>query len=307
MPHIIDWTAERIDELRAVMADGASYREAHRTLSERWALPLTPTMVRQACQRYDITSSATLASVQARRFQQYTDCWTLAGDWLICGDLQLPFVDVGLCEELTKTARRLHVRQLLIVGDVFDFERLGPYAAVAPEPDVIAEGRLARAVMDEWLRWFQDVRVLTGNHDIRLAKALEGAVETEDICGMLASRLGDSDRVHWSVYGYALIDSPSGTWRATHPRNYSRLPLAVAGQLATRHRTHVITFHEHQTGIAFDRSGQSIIVNCGCMADPTKLAYRMLSDSTHPEQTQSYAALVEGHVRLYSPHPGWWV
>lgn len=307
MPHVIDWTTERIDQLRAVMAGGASYREAYRELAARWVLPLTATMVRQACQRYDILSRATVTSTYARQFQPYTDCWTLTGDWLICGDLQLPFVDFKFCEALTKTARKLHVRQLLIVGDVFDFERLGPYAAVVPPADVKAEGLLARAVMDEWIEWFRDVRVLTGNHDIRLAKALEGAVEPSDICGMLTARLGDSDRVHWSIYGYAVIDTPSGPWRATHQRNYSMVPLSVATRLANVKGSHIITFHEHRTAIGFDASGQRIIVNVGCMADPTKLAYRMLTDSTHPEQTQSYAALVGGRVRLYSPHPGWWV
>lgn len=305
MTRTVDWTPERVADLRELMSTGVSYRTATHTLSARWAVRLNVSLVRQACQRFDIPSHATVASGLAEQFAPYRSEWRLTGDWMVCADLHLPFVDVGLAGQMVQTAQRRKVRNLIVVGDIFYNQALGPFAAVVPEPDEETTCALASAVMGEWLEWFKDVRMLCGNHDLRLAKQLSGALRARDVLAALHSRLGADERVQWSILGYTTIDTPAGEWRVTHPRNYSINALFVAARLATRCRTHIITAHEHRTAIGFDPSGQSIIVNVGCMADPAKLAYVMLTDTTRPVMTQSYAAIVDGRVTLYSPHAAW--
>jgi len=54
--------------------------------------------------------------------------------------------------------------------------------------------------------------------------------------------------VLWSVYGYCTVDSPTGPWRLTHQRNYSRIRGRVAVQLAAKYGMHVVTYHEHGLG-----------------------------------------------------------
>lgn len=305
MPRGLTWSAERVDELRAVMAGGSSYREAAETLAERWQLAVDYTQVRLTCVRYHIASLATQRTWYDKTFRRYTDAWKLSGDWIICGDPHLPYVDIDWCNTMTETARRLKCRHLLIAGDIFDFETLSPFAAVTSAANPDDERRATEGVVDEWLSWFREIRCLCGNHDLRLAKRLDGAVGSDDVLSVLAGRMGNHEAVQWSIYGYALIDSPTGTWRISHPRNYSQSNLAVAQKLAARHRQHIVTFHEHRTAIGFDPSGQSVIVNCGCMADPERLAYKQLSDSTHPEFTQSFCTLTGGRVKLHSPHEAW--
>lgn len=63
---------------------------------------------------------------------------------MVAGDLELPFIDVELAQKFLETAKELRIRQALIAGDIFEFEQLGPYAAVVPQANPPVEGRLAR-------------------------------------------------------------------------------------------------------------------------------------------------------------------
>jgi hypothetical protein len=308
MPARINWSKPgRLQDLQDAIGQGWSYGHVARELSKKWGMQVNRSQTKQACDRYELPSHATPMSEVAESIRPFTEEWHLEGDWVLTGDWELPYLSPAIFQQMLKQARRLKIKNLMVAGDVFEFERLGPFAAVVPVPHPMTEEKVALALMDEVLDWFEDVRCILGNHDSRCIKALEGAVQPEDIMAALCSKLGGDPHVHWSVYGHCVIESETGPWRITHPKNYSRTPMAVGRKLAAKYLQHIVGFHAHATSIGFDESGRYIVAGVGCMADVTKLPYHMLVDSTHPQMNQGFAALKHGRLSVYSDHPAWGV
>lgn len=293
---------QRVAEL---MGTGISWRRAARILSDEWGIDINYDKLRLKARAWGIASSATMLSEEAAAVKPYTEFWRLEGDWMVCGDLELPFVSPEMVDMLLNQAKRLKIRRLLIAGDIFEFQQLGVYTAVVPPPHPKTETNIAYAMMDKWLDWFTEVRCLLGNHDCRVLKALEGTVEDEDVMAILRSKLGGGSKVHWTIYGYCLIDTPAGTWRFTHPKNYRKMPLSLSIELASKFRQHVCVFHLHRTAVGWHPDGKHIVGEIGCMCDPDKLAYRQLADSAYPQMTQSFAAVKDGRLSLFSPNSAW--
>ena len=97
------------------------------------------------------------------------------------------------------------------------------------------------------------------------------------------------------------------TRRITHPQNYSRNALTVARKLAYKHRQHVACLHVHHSATGIDDSGQYVIADIGCLADPEKLAWVSMFDSAStPVMNQGFALLRDGRIKNYSNHPAMW-
>jgi hypothetical protein len=232
--------------------------------------------------------------------------WTLTGDWVIAGDLHCPHIDWDFAEVLIEQACRYKINNLLICGDVFDVPTLSQFPAVLPPAPPQEEEEIARAFFEEMRRTFSDIRILTGNHDWRIFKSLQGAITDTPIIAMLLARLAIDRRAQWSIYSYCLINTSQGVWRVTHPRNYSRVILSIAQQLASKYGQNIITFHEHSTGIGLDRSGQHVVATIGCMADPHRLPWGIYMDTTMPAMTQSFGILRDGRLKIIDKHGLFW-
>lgn len=221
--------------------------------------------------------------------------WTLRGDWLITGDVHVPFTDYEFSERLALVARR-HLRKprrLLVAGDFYNFDLFSAYAHLVEPPSWKQEKQAARHMADVWLETFAEIRLLMGNHDRRITKST-GFMDDDD----LSDLLGRPERCQWSRYGWCIIETDNGLWRVTHPRNYSINPGIVANELAQKYQASVITFHEHHSLISRDRYNRHTIVNAGTLVDPRKLAYVSLDDSKSAEMKQSFVLLKNGYAHL---------
>lgn len=234
------------------------------------------------------------------------DPMRLEGDWLIFGDLHNPFVDYDFAGNILKVARKRGIRKLLGAGDIFNMDVFSSYEDVIKLPTWKEEKEAFQQLLLEWLEWFDEIKILMGNHDRRLQKWTKGQFDDTDIIGMVMS--GDGlgqyrDKVTSSVYGWCIIDTPSGPWRVTHPRNYGINQLTVADVLANKYQMHVITHHEHHTAIGWDRYKHFVTVNNGCLCDQRKLAYVMLDDSKSARMAKSFTVLQNGTPTLYGEAP----
>ena len=292
----------------AELLEHHSWAGAAAVLSERWRVAVTWNMVRNVARRNNLLNPGSPVIAPAPPdISQYNTAWRLTGDWVLVGDLHCPFTDWGLAGQVGAEARKAGIRQLLICGDVFDMQALGAYAPVVPPAEALAEEKAGRYALRMWERTFETIRILTGNHDLRLFKALQGALGEAAVTAALLARLGADERTEWSVYGYAIIETETGEWRVTHPQNYSRNALNVARRLAAKHLQHIVTFHEHHNAVGFDDSGRFVIANVGCLADPNKLAYKMLADrSSTPEMCQGFALLKGGRIHCVPRHAAVW-
>lgn len=226
----------------------------------------------------------------------------LRGDWIIVGDVHVPFTDYDFAQLPAMIAKK-HLkkpRKLLIAGDLFDMSTFSRYESVVQAPTWAQEREAARQLMREWHAVFDRVVVLMGNHDRRLQKWLGGAFDETDLGALIGIR---PDRTEYSNWGWCVIETEMGEWRVTHPRNYSINQLTVGDALAQKFHQHIISHHEHHVAIGWDRYKRYVVVNNGCLADPEKLAYAILDDSKSAGMQQGFVMLRNGVPYLFSNEP----
>jgi Icc-related predicted phosphoesterase len=219
--------------------------------------------------------------------------WTLTGDWVIVGDVHVPFTDYDFAQLPALVGKKLKINRLIVAGDFYNFDLMSAYAHLVEPPSWKTEKKAARHMADVWLESFKEIRFLMGNHDRRITKST-GFMDEDDLHDLL----GRPERCQWSKYGWCVVKSDNGDWRVTHPRNYSINPLIVADTLAQKFDSHIISFHEHHSSISLDRYGRHIIVNGGCMVDDKKLAYVSLDDSKSAAMKKAFVVLKDGYPYL---------
>ena len=226
----------------------------------------------------------------------------LEGDWMIAGDIHVPFCDYDFANLISMVALKQlkKPRRLLIAGDLFNMDTFSTYAHLTNIPTWAEERKAAKGLMDEWLSTFGEIVFLMGNHDRRLQKFTGGAFDETDIISLVIS---NPARVKASNYGWCTIDTPGGVYRVTHPKNYGINQLTVADALAQKYNQNVISFHEHHLGVGWDRYKRYIVINGGCLVQPEKLAYVALDDSKSAGMARGFVMLRGGTPYLFGEAP----
>lgn len=254
------------------------------------------------------TTKGTIAGIIDRIKQHVKrDAWTdtlgqpleLQGDFMIVGDVHVPYTDWGFARLVSTTADKLGIHRLIVGGDMFSMDSFSQYEAVIPEPPWEVERDAARNLIHDWLETFTEVWMIMGNHDRRLQHWTNGAFSEEDIWGMITT----SQKVHASNFGYCTVKANGQTWRITHPKNYRQVSLSTAKDLALKFQQNIISFHEHHIGKGWDKYGRYIAINGGMLADASRLAYVALDDSTSPVMMQGFVSLRNGIAEVYGKAP----
>jgi hypothetical protein len=225
--------------------------------------------------------------------------WTLAGDWVIIGDVHAPCVDYDFAKLVLVIARKCGIKRLLVAGDMFNFDGFSSYAVNIPPISWHQDRDAARVLIHDWLEWFDEIRFLMGNHDRRLSKWTNGELDESDIFGMVIA----SDKVFHSNWGWCTIDNGGQVWRVTHARNYSRNQLVVQSDLAHKFQQNIISNHSHHLAKGWDKFGRYVIVENGGLFDPSKLAYAVMDDSNMPAMINGFSVLQNGAVEVYGKAP----
>ena len=221
--------------------------------------------------------------------------FNLEGDFMIVGDAHVPYTDWDLAALVSAVARK-HLkkpRRMILAGDFFSMDYFSTYAQIVISPTWKRERDAARALLELWFKTFDEIYGLMGNHERRLQRFTAGAFDETDIAALVFS---NPDKLKWSDYGWCVVNS---IWRITHPKNYSRLNLRVAEDLAMKYRQNIISHHEHHAGMGFDRYGNHVIVNNGCLLEQSKLSYASLDDNTSPAMIKAFCMLKGNHPYLF--------
>ncbi len=241
----------------------------------------------------------TREKLHAEKFSLGTP-WLLAGDWLIVGDVHLPTALYEWVELVSIIGRRFKIKNLLIAGDLINMDSFSAWPQVSNMPTWAQERDSTKAVLHHWLKTFKQIRLLTGNHDRRLIRYTLGVFDTADVLALL---IANPDRVQMSPFGWCNLQSGGEMWRITHPRNYSKIRLRVADDIAQKYGCNVVSFHEHHLGLTFDRYGRYVTVNGGGLIDPAQTAYMILEDNTSPVNIPGFVAIMNGSPYLFGKAP----
>lgn len=224
----------------------------------------------------------------------------LQGDWIIIGDVHVPFTDLDWLDLVAQIGKKhLEKPKLLIAGDLLNMDAFSKWPHLVSIPTWQQERDMARAMFEMYWEVFSEIVIIMGNHERRAQKFTAGAFDEIDIFSLLTT----NDKLITSNYGYCLIDTPTGIWRVTHPANYGINQLTVMDTLAQKYGQNVIGFHEHHLSIGWDRYGRHVIVNGGCLVDPCKLAYVALDDNRAAAMKQGFVMLRNGTPYIFGSSP----
>ncbi len=227
----------------------------------------------------------------------------LDGDWVIVGDVQIPTTDYDFSMLPAIIGERLGVGNLLIAGDLINQDVFSSYAAEYPVATWEEERRAAQHLMSIWALAFERIVWLAGNHERRAARSTGGEYQMEE----LQAQVCNGNTVEVSRWGWCTIDSPTGVWRVTHPKRYSRIPLRLANSLALKYGQHIISMHEHHLGATWSDDGKHVIANGGGLFDEGKMGYVVLDDTNSPRMAKGFTSLVGGYLTVYgeAPYTNW--
>lgn len=241
---------------------------------------------------------------QLRRPSKKQKLWNqpprFSGDSLVAGDFHIPYLDYEFAELMLDVAkaRLKRPRRLIIAGDLFNMSIFSSFLATNPEvPSFREELESAANFLSDSLSVFDIIEVLLGNHELRFIYRVLGQLGNSDL-----EKIVGVDNVRFYEYSHCILATVTGDWRITHQRNYSVNSQSVGVKLANKFRQHIITHHQHKVSKGFDPSGENVIIDNGCMADPAMLDYTNQIDNTSPMMMQSFVIIKDGVGELYSNH-----
>ena len=228
----------------------------------------------------------------------------LSGDnWMITCDWHVPQTDWTLVERMVAVAKKHNIRRMVIAGDFFDQGQFSRYASVIPPTPWAVERDAAHLIMDYLLGWFDEIDIVMGNHDRRLTRWADAALDLKDIWGDIVT----DRRVHITQFGWCTIttsrtldDGRPLVWRATHPKNYSQIRGKIGGDIADMYDMSVISGHEHHTAIVKSRSGRHWAMSLGGLYDPAKIVYTQLDDGLSTKMSPSFGMLLDGYPYVFA-------
>lgn len=201
----------------------------------------------------------------------YTDYFRVPGDnWLLISDIEFPDHHAQTLRYALLTAKAHNIKKLAILGDTLasDQGALNHWpAAWMPDPEqpyhMIV--RFLKRVLRDLTEWFPEgVWIISGNHDERLPKALNGNLD-------LGVLIEDIPGVHFSNYRYMWIDTSRGPVYACHQQNFSKNPIKVGQDIydILEEKAHVVVTHIHRRESGTSKDGTHEIHALGTCRDLT--------------------------------------
>lgn len=225
---------------------------------------------------------------------RFTDSITVQGNALILPDPHFPFHHARYINRCVAVARTLGVETVAIPGDITEqsvFSHWGRNIGVEWKDEKEATKQAIGALAAN----FEHVVLAPGNHDVRIIRRLDNAVNEDSWVDMLRDWFSDlGQRLQITPHHWFLIESGGRTFRATHPESSNRIPTSVALQLCRKYRTSIISGHSHVTGVRRDESGQDWCVDAGMCADVKRLRYAQIKDSTRPAMNLGAVLVLDG-------------
>lgn len=209
-------------------------------------------------------------------------------------DLHIPHHSADMLTRALLIAEKFHVRTLIIGGDVFNFDQLSSHPHNVPLIDINDELACAGKVLRDLVQGFETVYILSGNHDVRLAKKIDKGLQLKFVVHAAIGQIQLPCALHVSDYAWMTIGN---TWLVGHPARYSGMGGKVPSAIAQRQQRNVIAAHNHVMGVMQTEDGRFVGIDPGHMTLPNEHAYRQYA---MPGQ---YSAWTAGFVLVHGDKP----
>ena len=192
-------------------------------------------------------------------------------------------------------ARRFSIDTLIINGDFYDAGKFSTWKKTydAEQIPFNSEIKIARQILQGFLKFFNQVFIIPGNHENRIDRLTDGAIN-------FGHFISDIENVIYSPYNFIDLKTSNGIFAVTHGKSYSRIPLATARKLSGVYQKHIVVGHSHHLGMTFDPSGKYYLIDSGCCRDIVKTQYKSMSMSTFPQWVPGFVVIKRGIPLLFS-------
>lgn len=216
------------------------------------------------------------------------------GDALILSDLEIPDHDAEILELARRIAKKLKIPNLILNGDLLAFDGMSKFLSVLPRTTGTGNDiQTAKRVLTPLGKPFKRVYVLNGNHCLRIMWATHGELTLADL---LADAIPDAE-----ITPFSRIDLNSGgeEWLIAHPDNYSRVPGAVARDIAEIEHKNVVCGHTHHLSMSIDKSGTYTCIDGGHCRDERRTLYKVAKANRYPKWAAGFTVIRNGKPYLF--------
>jgi len=224
-------------------------------------------------------------------------------DFMVIGDVQLPTTDYefAMLPALIAKMYLKKPRKLIIAGDFYNMDAWSKYKNAILVPSWEQEKESARNLLAIYAQVFDEMWMLSGNHERRLLEHLGGQVDVQDV--LSASLPGG--HVKATVLDRCTVNTSQGKYTVLHGENYSKKSLNNADEWAQKFQTHIISHHEHHAAIGRDRFDRYTIINNGGLFDQKKMGYVQLKTNTCANMSQGFTMIRNGYPELFADFTDW--
>jgi 3',5'-cyclic AMP phosphodiesterase CpdA len=222
---------------------------------------------------------------------------------MVLGDVQLPTTDYNFATLPALIAKK-HIkkpRRLIIAGDFYNMDAWSKYKKIIKLPSWEQEKESARNLLTLYAQAFDEMFMISGNHERRLLETLDGEFDINDV---LAASL-PSGKVKATVMDRCTVHTSQGKYTVLHGDNYAKKALNNADEWAQKFQSHIISHHEHHAAIGMDRFDRYWIINNGGLFDQKKMAYVQLKTNTCANMSQGFTMIKDGYPHFFGKFTNW--
>jgi hypothetical protein len=160
------------------------------------------------------------------------------------------------------------------------------------------ELKIARNMLKELEKQFDKIDYVIGNHEGRLLRALQTALDPKELTRLL--EVGDKWRV--SPFYFSYLNSGGVRWCIEHPKSAAATTAKV---LASKYDCSVLMAHSHHFSITTDVSGEHYAAEIGCLVDEARLPYAAQRHTRADAHSLGAAIIKNGYPWILTKFADW--
>jgi len=216
---------------------------------------------------------------------------------LVLADPHCPMHNVQMIERALEIALKHfpHVRKLAIIGDLIDFSSISRWTQDSPSRTTAEQDvRVAGSLINELLRYFDDLYCCSGNHDERLTARLNSHYSLETIlCGGVGNT---NPKLHITDLDYIMVgdDTIIG-----HSNVYSRRAAFAPNKSAMLLKYNVAVGHSHRVGLVVADDGVHWAADIGHCCNPDNFYYVRRRINAFSNMAGGFMILDNGRPQMF--------
>jgi len=253
-----------------------------------------------SCKSSYQNSSKNLPQIDVKKYNTFLK---LKGDYCVSADFHIPCHDSDMIAKMLGICKKMKITKIIIAGDFLNNSKWRAIlkgkesARTDPCMDYNEILSISGDIIKALLAQFDEIVMLPGNHDDYLIRIMHNQIKQDKIYQMMGLSPKDLSRIKISIHPFCELNNK---WHITHPLTYNSVPCATPRKLAIKYRRSVISAHGHHFGMCPDISARDLCIEAVGMFDDTKIDYKWLTDSGHPQWTSGFLIIRGNKPYLFS-------